>query len=109
VGATYDFDYLRRYPVTVNDAAEASYVAALAAKTLGASRSVEFERTMGAEDFSFMLEQRPGCFFFVGVQSGPATAVAHHSAKFAIDERCLEAGVRMMTALALDAPIVARA
>ncbi|HKW45596.1 MAG TPA: M20 family metallopeptidase [Candidatus Eremiobacteraceae bacterium] len=105
-GASYDYDYLWRYPVTVNDAAEAAYVAGLAAKTLGPSRSVEFERTMGAEDFSFMLEQRPGAFFFVGSQSGPATAVAHHNAKFAIDERCLEAGVRMMTALALDAPKV---
>jgi amidohydrolase len=103
-GAAYDYDYLRRYPVTVNNAAEAAYVADLAARTLGASRSVEFERTMGAEDFSFMLEQRPGCFFFVGSQSGPATAVAHHNARFAIDERCLEAGVQMMTALALDAP-----
>lgn len=103
-GAAYDYDYLWRYPVTVNNAAEAAYVADLAARTLGAARSVEFERTMGAEDFSFMLEQRPGCFFFIGAQSGPATAVAHHNAKFAIDERCLETGVQMMTALALDAP-----
>jgi len=103
-GASYDYDYVWRYPVTVNNAAEAAYVAELAARTLGASRSVEFERTMGAEDFSFMLEQRPGCFFFVGAQSGPETAVAHHNAKFAIDERCLETGVQMMTALALDAP-----
>ncbi len=107
-GAAYDYDYLWRYPVTVNNAAEAAYVAGLAAQTLGASRSIEFERTMGAEDFSFMLEQRPGCFFFVGSQSGPATAVAHHNAKFAIDERCLEAGVQMMTALALDAPKIAQ-
>jgi amidohydrolase len=105
-GASYDYDYLWRYPVTVNNAAEAAYVAELAARTLGASRSVKFERTMGAEDFSFMLEQRPGCFFFLGVQSSPATAVAHHNAKFAIDERCLEAGVQMMTALALDAPTI---
>lgn len=108
-GAAYDYNYLWRYPVTVNNAAEAAYVADLAAQTLGASRSVEFERTMGAEDFSFMLEQRPGAFFFVGSQSGPATAVAHHNAKFAIDEDCLEAGVQMMTALALDAPKIAQA
>jgi amidohydrolase len=108
-GASYDYDYLWRYPVTVNNAAEAAYVADLAARTLGAARSVEFERTMGAEDFSFMLEQRPGCFFFVGAQSGPETAVAHHNAKFAIDERCLETGVQMMTALAFDAPKIAPA
>jgi amidohydrolase len=103
-GATYEYEYLWRYPVTVNDATEAAYIRGLAARTLGESRSVQFEPTMGAEDFSFMLEQRPGCFFFLGSQSGPETAVPHHNARFAIDERCLEAGVRMMTAIALDAP-----
>jgi len=103
-GAAYDYDYQWRYPVTVNNADEAAYVRRLAAQTLGDQRSMEFEPTMGAEDFSFMLEQRPGCFFFVGAQSGPATAVAHHNARFAIDEGCLSAGVQMMTALALDAP-----
>ena len=103
-GASYEYDYIWRYPVTVNDTDEAGYIRDLAARTLGANRSVLFEPTMGAEDFSFMLERRPGCFFFLGSQSGPDTAVAHHNSKFAIDERCLETGVRMMTAIALDAP-----
>jgi metal-dependent amidase/aminoacylase/carboxypeptidase family protein len=60
--------------------------------------------TMGAEDFSFMLEQRPGCFFFLGTQSDETTAVPHHNARFAIDESALETGVQMMVALAMDAP-----
>ncbi len=103
-GAEYDYNYLWRYPVTVNDANEAAYIRDLAARTLGEKRSVPFEPTMGAEDFSFMLEERPGCFFFLGSQSGPETAVAHHNARFAIDERSLETGVQMMTAIAMDAP-----
>ncbi len=103
-GATYDYRYIDRYPVTVNDVAEAAYVRELAERTVGAGRLGQLSQTMGAEDFSFMLQRRPGCFFFVGSQSGERTAVAHHNARFAIDEACLPTGVQMMVALALDAP-----
>lgn len=103
-GATYDYRYVQRYPVTINDAAEAAYVAELAARTLGPARLGDLAQTMGAEDFSFLLQRRPGCFFFIGSQSDERTAVAHHNARFAIDEACLPAGVQMMVALALDAP-----
>jgi amidohydrolase len=103
-GATYDLDYVWRYPVTSNDPEEAAYVRSLAARVLGTARSSEMTPTMGAEDFSFMLEQRPGCFFFLGTQSDETTAVPHHNARFAIDESALETGVQMMVALAMDAP-----
>lgn len=103
-GASYDYSYLLRYPVTVNDAAEAAYVRALTASVLGESRSLEQTPTMGAEDFSYMLERRPGCFFFLGTQSDDRTGFPHHNARFAIDESALETGVQMMVALALDAP-----
>jgi amidohydrolase len=103
-GAAYDFNYIWRYPVTSNDAAEAAYVRALAARTLGDEWSAEMTPTMGAEDFSYMLEQRPGCFFFLGVRKDERTSIPHHNARFAIDEAALDNGVRMMVALALDAP-----
>ena len=103
-GATYEYRYTERYPVTVNDAAQAAYVRELAVRTVGPEHTAELAQTMGAEDFSFMLRARPGCFFFVGSQSDERTAVPHHNARFAIDEACLPTGVRMMVALALDAP-----
>jgi len=103
-GATYDFSYDWRYPVTANDPDEAAYVRALATRVLGDERSQEMRPTMGAEDFSFMLEQRPGCFFFLGTQRDENTAAPHHNARFSIDEAALETGVQMMVALALDAP-----
>jgi metal-dependent amidase/aminoacylase/carboxypeptidase family protein len=59
---------------------------------------------MGAEDFSFFAERVPACFYTIGCNGGPSTAFPHHHAKFDIDERALTTGVRMMTALALDAP-----
>ncbi|MBV8172219.1 MAG: amidohydrolase [Candidatus Eremiobacteraeota bacterium] len=103
-GAGYDYRYIDRYPITVNDEKEAGYVHQLAVRTLGERRLGHLAMTMGAEDFSFMLQRRPGCFFFLGSQSDERTAVPHHNARFAIDERCLATGVQMMTALALDAP-----
>jgi amidohydrolase len=103
-GAAYDYRYIDRYPVTVNDAHEAAYVRDLALRTVGEKRLGDLSQTMGAEDFSFMLQRKPGCFFFIGSQCDEKTAVAHHNARFAIDERCLVTGVQMMTALALDAP-----
>jgi amidohydrolase len=103
-GASYDYKYIDRYPVTVNDATEAAFVHHLAERTVGPQRIGALSQTMGAEDFSFMLQRRPGCFFFIGSQSDERTAVAHHNARFAIDEACLPAGVQMMVALALNAP-----
>jgi len=103
-GATYSFDYVWRYPVTSNDAEQSRYVRALAERELGATHVIEAPRLMGAEDFSFFAERVPACFYSVGCNGGPASAFPHHHAKFDLDERALETGVRMMTALALDAP-----
>jgi amidohydrolase len=101
-GATYDFAYQRRYPITINDPAQAAYLRELAINTVGAHSVAEMPAIMGAEDFSFFLQKRPGCFFFLGAQPGP-NAAPHHSARFAIDEAAFENGVKMMVALACDA------
>jgi amidohydrolase len=103
-GATYRFEYLWRYPVTSNDAEQARYVRALAERELGSARVVEAPKLMGAEDFSYFAERVPACFYTVGCNGGPASAWPHHHPKFDIDESALETGVRMMTALAFDAP-----
>ena len=51
-----------------------------------------------------LAERVPACFFTVRSNGGHASAFPHHHAKFDIDERALETGVRTMTALALDVP-----
>ena len=90
---------------TINTPALVERIIPALAEALGPSQVMPAKPVMGAEDFSFMLQARPGCFFFIGSQSDERTAVPHHNARFAIDEACLPAGVRMMVALALDAPI----
>jgi amidohydrolase len=66
-GATIDLDYDRGYPMTINDV-EKTAVAASIAKNIVGDVNVNTERppTMGGEDFSFMLEKRPGAMIFIG-------------------------------------------
>ncbi len=103
-GATYTFEYLWRYPVTSNDAAQTQYVRALAERSIGETRVVISEKHMGAEDFSFFAQRVPACYFVLGSNGGPSTNFSHHHGKFDIDEAALATGVAMMTALAFDAP-----
>ena len=75
-GATVSFDYQPNYPVTVNDAEETLFAGDMAAVVAGESgvhRAIA--PLMGGEDFSYMLEARPGAFIFIG---NGDTANLHH-------------------------------
>ncbi|WP_279480776.1 M20 family metallopeptidase [Aureimonas sp. SK2] len=66
-GAGASVAYKRNYPVTVNDAREAAFCASVAAEVCGeAGVDANAPPLMAAEDFSFMLEARPGAFVFLG-------------------------------------------
>lgn len=65
--AKVTFDHTRLYPVTVNHEAETAFAADVARDIVGRENVDENARpVMGGEDFSFMLEARPGAFIFVG-------------------------------------------
>jgi amidohydrolase len=102
-GASYEFDYLWRYPVTSNDAEQTAYARALAEAELGADRVLTSDKHMGAEDFSFFAERVPATYFVLGCMGDAQSAFPHHHGRFDMDERALETGVRIMTALGLDA------
>jgi amidohydrolase len=104
MGAKYEFNYLWRYPVTSNDADQTRYARALAERTAGDDKIVTADKLMGAEDFSFFAQRVPACFYSLGARGGDESAHPHHSSTFDIDERALPVGVRMMAALAFDAP-----
>jgi amidohydrolase len=103
-GARYDFAYLWRYPVTSNDSEQTAYVWALAEREFGSKRVIRSERHMGAEDFAFFAQKVPACFALVGSCADERTGFPHHHERFDIDETALETGVRLLTAIALDAP-----
>ncbi len=56
-----------------------------ASRFVGENRSHAPQKTMGAEDFSYFLQKRPGCFFFVGAGL-PGDVRPHHKSVFDFDE-----------------------
>ena len=69
-GATCEFQFVRNYPPTVNHPMETAFAREVLADIVGAERVLDQEPTMGAEDFSYMLQERPGCYLFIGNGDG---------------------------------------
>ncbi|HIG36825.1 MAG TPA: amidohydrolase [Oceanospirillaceae bacterium] len=59
-------DFERSYPATINHEAQVEFVREVAVDLLGEDQVVPFTPTMGSEDFSFYLIQKPGCYFAIG-------------------------------------------
>ena len=76
-GAKIELNYERGYPVTSNHAAQTDFATQVAREVAGEANVQEMPPLMGAEDFSYMLEQRPGAFIFCG---NGDTAGLHHPA-----------------------------
>ncbi|MBD3787616.1 MAG: amidohydrolase [Sphingomonadales bacterium] len=75
-GATAEVKYMRGYPVTVNAPDNTGYAIEVARKVSGQVQT-DVAPQMGAEDFSFMLNERPGAYIFLG---NGDTAMVHHPA-----------------------------
>ncbi|MBT9455821.1 MAG: amidohydrolase [Burkholderiaceae bacterium] len=67
---TCEFSFKRNYPPTINHANETEFVRKQLGAMVGADKVQEFEPTMGAEDFSFFLLEKPGCYFLIGNGDG---------------------------------------
>lgn len=96
------FRWNEGYPPTVNDPRMADYVAATARAVLGPERFVPVGRpSMGGEDFSYYLEQVPGCFFLIGVEPADCTAgyPSLHSDRYDFTDAALAVGMRMFVEL----------
>ena len=76
MGATAVVDYQRGYPVTLNDD-QATEWAADVARGIAGDIKTDMEPMMGGEDFSYMLNERPGAYIWVG---NGDTAMVHHPA-----------------------------
>jgi amidohydrolase len=81
LGIGVETDYERGYPPTINSEVETEIAAAAAAEVAGEDK---VERNpppvMGAEDFAFMLEQKPGSYIFIGNGGGPEAPMVHNPA-----------------------------
>ena len=76
-GASGKVVFERTYPPLVNHPAETDFARGIAAGLVGADKVIEFEPTMGSEDFAYMLLARPGCYIGIGNGDGGHREAGH--------------------------------
>ena len=99
-------DLVDGYPVTINDNTQADVVLGLADELVGADKTLRLRNPlMGAEDFSYVLQQIPGAMVFLGGTHADrklSTAAPNHSNRVVFDEEAMVTGTAMYAALALN-------
>ncbi len=75
--ARCEFEFERNYPPTVNSPAEAEFARQVMAGIVGEARVLAQEPTMGAEDFSYMLQAKPGAYVFIANGDGAHREMGH--------------------------------
>jgi amidohydrolase len=102
-GATATLDYKRVYPATINSPSEARFAADTAAAVVGEARVVrDLTPSMGAEDFSFMLQVKPGAYFRLGQgETCPGGGGGFlHSSRYDFNDDVLPLGATLFATLA---------
>ncbi|MFC5586418.1 M20 aminoacylase family protein [Nitratireductor kimnyeongensis] len=96
-GASVEIDYDSNYPVTFNHAEETAFASAVASEIAGAANvDTDITPTMGGEDFSYMLEARPGALIFIG--NGNSAAL--HNTQYDFNDDIIPHGVSYWVRLA---------
>ena len=105
--ATCDFEFVRNYPPTVNSAAEADFARKVMASIVGEANVLVQEPTMGAEDFAFMLQARPGAYCFIANGDGGHRDLGHgggpctlHNASYDFNDALIPLGATYWVRLA---------
>ena len=77
-GAEVEFRFNRNYPPLINHAVETAFATGVLREIVGADAvNDNIEPTMGAEDFAFMLQEKPGCYVFIGNGEGEHRDFGH--------------------------------
>lgn len=101
LGASAHLTYERVYPATINSTAEAHFAADVAQRLLGREQvNDHLDPSMGAEDFSFMLQARPGAYMRLGqgAENGVGSCVLHNS-RYDFNDEILPLGAALHASL----------
>lgn len=92
-GADVEFHLTNKYPPTINSKKESEFAANVAKKIFGESNvNTNIEPSMGGEDFSYLLEKKPGSYLYIG--QGDENHKAHlHTTKYDFNDNLLPVGV----------------
>ncbi|HKX93975.1 MAG TPA: M20 aminoacylase family protein [Methylibium sp.] len=105
--AACEFEFSRNYPPTINHPAETAFAQRVMAEVVGAENVLEFEPTMGAEDFSYFLQAKPGCYFVIGNGDGAHREGGHglgpcmlHNPSYDFNDELIPLGATLWVRLA---------
>ena len=97
--ASAEVDYRRGYPATINSVRESEFAARIGERVFGSGNVItDHEPTMGGEDFSYMLQERPGAYVFLGQGGGPGGCFLHNP-NFDFNDEVIPLGAGYMAAL----------
>lgn len=104
--AKIHFEHKDGYPPTINDPDATKMLRVAAEKIVGGANVKPPYLSMGGEDMSYYLNERPGCFFFIGAGSqnadGSSEIIPHHSPRFNFNENALAIGATVFVQLVED-------
>ena len=100
--AEVDFHLTNKYPPTINSKKESEFAANVAKKVFGDSQvNTDINPSMGGEDFSYLLEKKPGAYLYIG--QGDENHKAHlHTTKYDFNDNLLPIGVNYWVELVKD-------
>ena len=93
-GATCELDYIQSYPATINSVPETEISAKAVIDLVGEEKIIRNPTpSMGSEDFSYMLQARPGCYVLLGIGSGKGIGgCLLHSSRYDFNDEVLPIG-----------------
>jgi hippurate hydrolase len=99
LGARAEVTYAHGYPATVNSEREAAFAARVGERLFGRGNVItDADPTMGGEDFSYMLQARPGAYVWLGQGGGPHSCFLHNP-KFDFNDEVIPLGAGYLAAL----------
>ncbi len=106
-GASVKFEFHRNYPPTINHTAEVDFLRGVMRDVVGPGNTLDFEPTMGAEDFSYFLQARPGAYFVIGNGNGDHRSAGHglgpcnlHNPNYDFNDELIPLGATLWVRLA---------
>ena len=101
-GGTYELDYERGTPATINNEILAKEMLPTLERVVGATNVEMLDPTMGGEDFAYYANQVPGFFYRLGSLKPGNVSGGHHTPNFMADDGAVPVGIRVMSNLLLD-------
>jgi amidohydrolase len=101
-GGSFDMDYQKNAPATINDPALAKKVRPSLEAALGEKNVIVSEPTMGGEDFAYFANQIPGFYFRLGTTLPGTVSGGLHTPNFRADDQSVPVGIRAMSRVLVD-------